>query len=402
MRLCLVTREFPPLTEYSGGIGRQFSALATELARQGHDVHVATITSGPGRYEPYAGVHAHLLREARLGGPLSESRVMIRRAIDVDRLLCATSPWDVVYAAEWRGEAVRHAARRSRGAVVTNLASSLAKVHEASRGDGRRSPGGISSRLRSAIQHAIERGQTERSNAIVAPSEAILDWARRQWRVGPIPFQVLPNMIDVAETRRLSAGAPPPGYPAAERPVVYFGRLEPVKGVDVLVRAMVRLWNEGATRRLVLIGHDTNWGGGESMSAQLERLAGPHAERLSFIESQAPERLFPALAAAEAVVLPSRWESFSLAALEAMALGKALVVTSVGGLGEFLEHERNALVVAPGDDLALAREIGRLLGDDALRERLAAEAADGADGFDVDPVTRRHVAFFEQVAGRVG
>jgi glycogen synthase len=393
VRLCLVSREYPPITEYSGGIGRQFAALAPELARQGHDVHVATITGERSHYQWHDGVHVHLLREARLPGPLSESRIMLRRALDVDRLLVAAGPWDVVYAAEWRGEAVRHALRRQRAAVVTNLASSLAKVHEVSRAGA-----GASSRLRSAIQHRIERSQTERSNAIIAPSRAILDWAREAWGVARIPSEILPNMIDVQGTRRLAGGDPPEAFPSAERPVVYFGRLEQVKGVDVLVGAMARLWRAGRGARLVLIGHDTRWGTTESMAARLERIAGPHRDQLTFIDSQSPDRLFPALAAAAMVVLPSRWESFSLAALESMAVGTPLIVSGVGGLAEFVRDGSNALVVAPGDEPALAGAIDRLLDDEPLRDRLAGEAARDAQAFDVAPVTAQHASYFERVA----
>jgi glycogen(starch) synthase len=398
VRLCLVSREYPPLTEYSGGIGRQFAALARELARQGHEVHVATITPARGRYELHEGVHVHLLRESALPGPLAESRSMIRRAINVDRLLRAAGPWHVVYAAEWRGEAAGHALRRHRTAVVTNLASSLATVHQTTRADETSAAAGLSSRARSAIQHAIERFQTERSNAIVAPSNAILDWAKRAWRVERIPARILPNMIDVERTRRLSAGRPPDGFPPDEPPVVYFGRLEEVKGVDVLVGAMRRLWAGGRTTRLVLIGHDTRWGARERMSARLERVAAPHSDRITFIEAQPPDRLFPAVAASAMVVLPSRWESFSLAALETMALGRPLIASRVGGLSEFLRDGANALLVAPGDEAALATAIERLLDDPALRDHLASQAARDAPAFDVAPVAREHAGYFEQIA----
>lgn len=398
MRLCLVSREYPPLTEYSGGIGRQFAALARELARQGHEVHVATITHARGRYELHEGVHVHLLREAPPPGPLGESRSMIRRAIDVDRLLRAAGPWDVVYAAEWRGEAVGHALRKQRPAVVTNLASSLAAVHQTTRGGAAGGAPSLSIRARSAIQHAIERKQTERSNAIVAPSHAILEWARRAWRVGRIPARVLPNMIDVEHTRRLSAGGPPDAFPAGEAPVVYFGRLEEVKGVDVLVGAMGRLWRAGRTARLVLIGHDTQWGAREKMSARLKRIAASHRDRITFIDAQPPDRLFPAIAASAMVVLPSRWESFSLAALETMALGRPLIASGVGGMAELVRDGANGLVVPPGDEPALAGAIDRLLDDGVLRERLASEAAGDASAFDVAPVARQHAGYFEQVA----
>jgi glycosyltransferase involved in cell wall biosynthesis len=392
MRLAIVSREFPPVTEYTGGIGRQYARLAPELARQGHEVHVVTIADGSSAYQMLDGVHVHSIREARPSGPMRESRGMVGRAIQVDRVLRAAGPFEVVYGAEWRGELVRHALARRRAAVVTNLATSLAKVHHINaNGDSRRAS------LRSVVQRALERRQAEQSEAIVAPSTAMLDFARDIWDIAHIPSHVLPNMIDVRLTRRLAQGEPPAGYPERGPTVAFFGRLEPVKGVDVLARAMRRLWSRGGKPQLVLIGRDTNWGGGDSMRRRLERIAAPFEDRITFIDNQPSERLFPAVAAADVVALPSRWESFSLAALESMALGRATVVSGVGGVTDFVQHRENGLVVAPEDDQALAAAIEELLGDAPLRERLGQNAARRADDFDVTPVARAHADCFAQI-----
>jgi glycosyltransferase involved in cell wall biosynthesis len=211
-------------------------------------------------------------------------------------------------------------------------------------------------------------------------------------------------MIDVRATRALAHGAPPDGFPvgSGEPTVVYFGRLEPVKGVDVLVLAMREVWQGKPNARLALIGRDTNWGGGESMAARLARIAGPHGGRLTFTGNQPPERLFAAVAAADVVALPSRWESFSLAALESMALGRPTVVSRVGGLTEFVEDGHNGLVVPAGDPSSLAGALSRLLDDEPLRTRLGAQASATAEEFDVTPVTRRHASYFEKVAAGTG
>jgi glycosyltransferase involved in cell wall biosynthesis len=400
MRLAIVSREFPPVTDYTGGIGHQYARLAPELARQGHEVHVITVAREQSAYRHLDGMHVHMLREPQPSGPLAESRGMIGRALQVDRLLSTAGPWDVVYGAEWRGEMARHALRRDRAPVITNLATSLAKVHEAGRGDSRRVG------LRTGIQRALERGQTEHSQAIVAPSRAILAWSRDNWDIERIHSRILPNMIDVAGTRELARGSLGHESPSGtgEPTILFFGRLEPVKGVDVLVQAMAEVWRRYPGARLVLIGRDTSWGGGESMGRRLNRMAGAHRDRLTLAGNQPPERLFPAVAAADVVVLPSRWESFSLAALESMALGKPTVVSRVGGLTEFVEDERNGLVVPPGDAPALAHALTRLLDEDgaALRARLGEQAARTAEDFDVTPVTRRHVAYFEEMAGGTG
>jgi glycogen synthase len=392
MRLAIVSREFPPVTEYTGGIGHQYARLAPELVRQGHEVHVITVAPERSAYHDIDGVHVHALREPRPAGPLGASRGMVGRALQVDRMLSKAGPWDVVFGAEWRGEIARYALRRDRAAVITNLASSMAKIHEASAGRLSRSIA-----IRTAVQRTLERRQTERSEAIVAPSRAILEWSRDRWRLDRIPTQILPNMIDVTKTRRLAHGAPPDEFPAGEPAVVFFGRLEHNKGVDLLVRAMLGLWQRGRRTRLVLIGRDTTWSGG-SMALELRRLAGVHEDRLTFVGNQGPEGLFPAVAGAEVVALPSRWENFPLALLESMALGRPTVVTRVGGFPEVVEQDVNGVMVPPDDHEALGRALERLLDNPDLRASLGARAARTAEGYDIDVVTRRHAAYFEEVA----
>jgi glycosyltransferase involved in cell wall biosynthesis len=88
------------------------------------------------------------------------------------------------------------------------------------------------------------------------------------------------------------------------------------------------------------------------------------------------------LAACDVFVLPSRAEGLGVAALEAMAAARPLVVSAVGGLAEAVVDERTGLLVAPGDAVALGAALERLLHEPALRARLgAAGPARVAEGF---------------------
>jgi starch synthase len=72
-----------------------------------------------------------------------------------------------------------------------------------------------------------------------------------------------------------------------------------------------------------------------------------------------------------ALVVPSVWEEpLGLVVLEAMACGVPVVATAVGGIPEIVQHDRNGLLVEPGDAAALARTLSLVLGDPALRQRL--------------------------------
>jgi glycogen(starch) synthase len=97
-----------------------------------------------------------------------------------------------------------------------------------------------------------------------------------------------------------------------------------------------------------------------------------------------PDRELPALlAAADVVVLPSRYEPFGIVALEAAAAGAALVASTAGGLGEVVRDGETGVSFPPGDVAALAGAVGRVLDDpDAARRRARAAGARLTTDFD--------------------
>ena len=393
MRLCLICREYPPVTEYSGGIGTAFAGLAPALAGQGHEVHVITVGRGPTWHDVRDGVHLHVLRR-----PNPERLWFLEEAgwtVVVDRALTRLGRFDVVFAPEWGGELALHARKARRGPVVTNLTTSLVQAVEVSPGWRRTRR----MRVRHRVQTPLERAQTERSQALVASSGAILAWTRELWDVDAIPSVVIGNGVPVERVREAASGPLPAGFPDADGPLVVFsGRLEIRKGVDVLLRAMLSVWESEPHARLVLLGRDGEWERG-SMGDHLRSLAGPWSSRVHILGSQPQARVFAALEAADVVALPSLWENYALAAVEALALGCAVIATTGGGYGDFITAGENGLLVTPGDTHDLARALLTLLSDAALRERLGATAHAGGDRFDVDAIAAQHARFFAVVAG---
>jgi glycogen(starch) synthase len=389
MRVCLVTREYHPVTDYSGGIGTQYGAIAPALAAAGVELHVLTLS--PRRPAPPGPeVRVHLLGRAprRLFDRAGWSLLVAGALRELGR-------FDVVIAPEWGGDAWRYARRQDRGPLVTHLHTARAQVRRLQEGLtplDRINPWGLA-------QELAESRQAERSRAIAACSEALLEWTRSLWRIGELPARVLPNAIDTALVReRGEAGELPDGFPADGPVVVYSGRLEGRKGVRVLLEAMGHVWSELPDTRLALIGQDGPWRGG-SMATHLLELAGAHRRRVHVLGHQPAERLFPAVSAADVVAAPSLWEAFGLSALEAMALARSVVVTTGSGFDEFARPEENALAVQPGSASALADAIARLLQDDQLRRRLGSRAAADAERFDTSVVALRYLEFLAQVSG---
>lgn len=147
--------------------------------------------------------------------------------------------------------------------------------------------------------------------------------------------------------------------------LLYVGRLDPRKGVDVAVEALAHLPPEA---RLELVG---GWDRNEE--TRLRELAAKFcvADQVRFAGQLDRHELLDAYAAADAVLFPVRWsEPWGLVPLEAMARGRPVVATGRGGSAEYLRDEQNCLLVEADDPAALAAAVGRLAADPALRARL--------------------------------
>lgn len=223
-------------------------------------------------------------------------------------------------------------------------------------------------------------------------------WQRRLKRRGPLaarlarrhdlPGRFVPTDIDswviISErTRRkaLAAGVPrerttllAPGpddarfRPAAPHDwrgaLLYSGRLHRDKGIEYVIEAIAQL----PDMRLQIKG-----GGDPRYLRKLEGIVARLGlqERIAFLGGGGFDRVPELYAQSDAVIFPSVWdEPWGLVPLEAMAVGRPVVASGVGGTREYLEDAVNALVVPPADPDAIAAAVRRLADDPALREQL--------------------------------
>lgn len=176
----------------------------------------------------------------------------------------------------------------------------------------------------------------------------------------------------------VSAGRAPAARPK-RRSAPYalsVARLAPYKGQDLLLMAFARVRESRPDLRLVLCGRD-------QLDGAVARFAGTLGlERgVTLTGERTPARVRALMRGCEFLVLPSRRENFPLAVLEAMAEGKPVVATAVGGVPEMLRHRKEGLLVAPNDVDALARAMLELAGDAGLRRRLGRGARARARAF---------------------
>ena len=162
---------------------------------------------------------------------------------------------------------------------------------------------------------------------------------------------------------------------APDAPLLLFvGRIQPLKGTEVAVRAVAAM-HEHPDTNLVVVGGPSGPRGEEHL-ASLRKLVDELglAERVRFVEPRPHELLSTYYRAADVCVVPSRSESFGVVALEAAACGTPVVAAAVGGLTTLVEDGTTGFLVDPSTPKAFAASASAILGAPLLAERLATAA----------------------------
>jgi D-inositol-3-phosphate glycosyltransferase len=199
--------------------------------------------------------------------------------------------------------------------------------------------------------------------------------------------------IDRVEARRKIGYGP-------ERLVLFVGRLERLKGVDVAIHALALLRDRNHDDvRLLILGEDSK-DGDESEKERLKAVATEAGvrDRVDFLGSVAHHELPYFYSAADLTVMPSYSESFGLVALEAQACGRPVVASNVSGLRSVVRDDVSGYLVDNQDPAAYAERIGRLLDDPELAAQMGARGRLLAQRFSWTRTADRLELLFERVA----
>ncbi|MFS2217795.1 glycosyltransferase family 4 protein [Telluria sp. Tellsp104] len=236
--------------------------------------------------------------------------------------------------------------------------------------------------LRRWIRHTLEA-----SSRVITLSES---WAQFVHAFAPrARVAVVPNAVPLPVLPSRDAAVP--------GRILFLGRLETAKGVHELLEAGARMVREasGPTPLRLVFGGEGDAQGVRRRAAELGI-----AERIELLGWVGPEARDAELAKASVFCLPSHAEGLPMSMLEAMAARKAVVATHVGGIPETLRDGDNGLLVPPRDERALARALARLLGDTALRDRLAERArATIEQQYSTEVVCGQLSAIYRELAG---
>ncbi len=352
----------------AGGMNVYIRKVAQELSDRGVFVDVFSRS-----HDPAAPPTAPLAERARVvhvraGDPLDDKAdlprhlpAFVRAVLDYTRE--HRLAYDVVHSHYWlSGRAATPLARRWGAPHVTTF-HTLAEIKKRARA-GENEP-----EERSMGEAKVIRA----ADSIVAFSRHERDAMERFYGASPAKVTVIPCGVDVDLFRPVNRNEARRRLGLGEESVVLFvGRLEPLKGLDIMLRAVAQLERREATRTLI-VGGDPE---GDAEMARLRALCQELgiAERVSFMGRMEQQDLPLYYSAADVSVLPSYYESFGLVALESMACGTPVIASRVGGLPTIVKDGLNGYLIPWRCPEPFADGLEALLGNAAIR-RAMSEAA---------------------------
>ncbi len=174
--------------------------------------------------------------------------------------------------------------------------------------------------------------------------------------------------------------------------VLFVGRLEALKGTDVLIEAMSLLARRESKARLLIAGGNLDGDEAQRLRALVQD---KHlTETVRFLGAVDQHDLPYYYSAADLCAMPSFYESFGMVAIEAMACGAPVVASRAGGLQFTVRDDKTGYLVPPGDAAPLAEAIWTLLNDRALRARMGQAAAEIAKAYSWDEVSRSILSIY--------
>src|SRR5690349_2269118 len=393
-RVLILSWEYPPIVE--GGLARHVRKLSEQLVAQSHEVHV--LTRGGGHLsaeENRHGVTVHRVREPDF--PKDDLDAFISwvdhmnedmRAAGAE--LVAEIGFDLVHSHDWL---VAGAARKlARDAGVPWLVT----VHATEYG---RHQGWVDKHPQSHI-HAVERRMVRGADRVITCSHYMRRHVADVFGIPAKKVTAIANGIDpsdlqtVADLPKLRARYAKPD----ERLILLVGRLVYEKGFHLALDALggkAGLIERLGDVRYLIVGSGT---AEAELKEQAERLG--LMEHGSFVGWTGDDELHSLYRIADLCLVPSIYEPFGLVALEAMASGCPCIVADTGGLREVVPGGgRVGLRFRPKDSKSLGKMAEQILTDDALRDRLVAEAREHVLRFDWADVARQTARVYADLGG---
>jgi D-inositol-3-phosphate glycosyltransferase len=312
--------------------------------------------------------------------------------------------YDLIHSHYWLSGLAAYELREAWGTPILQMFHTLGALKNLVA----QSPGEMESPQRIACEGEIMRFV----DGIVAATTLERQQMQDLYGADPARIAVVPPGVDIQRFRplpcaeaRAHIGAPP-----SKQVILFVGRIQPIKGIDTLIRAMALAFERAPELRqqvvLSIIGGGTESESGEEQSelARLQGLCGALGigdDLVTFLGSKDQDTLVYYYSAASAVVVPSHYESFGMVALEAMACGTPVIASDVGGLSFAVADGFNGYLVPNGDADALASKVILVLKYSGLRHQLGEQARRWAERYSWSNIANEILDVCDKITARV-
>jgi D-inositol-3-phosphate glycosyltransferase len=398
MRLALLSFHGCPVARLgekdTGGMNVYVLQIATEFGRRGHQVDVYTRCHDP--KDPQV---VNLGEGARVvhikAGPYHEQKDALFQYIpEFLSNLCRFQEiegieYDLIHSHYWFSSRVGLILSKKWNVPHVATFHTLAKTKLMARAGERES------QLRSDIEKRV----MDEADALIVSTAEERDDVVRLYQTPPHKIKIIPAGVDLdlfnpADETQSKQVLGLDG----KQVILYVGRIEPLKGIDILIRAFALLESAGDKRLLIV-------GGSPGKDTELDRLRALTSQlciedSVTFTGAVKQTVLPLYYGAADVFVLPSYSESFGLVALEAMACGTPVVVSRVGGLKTFVKNGDNGYLVPWRCPEPFAQRIDMLLSQPALRQVMGQSARAAAENMSWSGVAERMLDFYSSLVDR--
>ncbi|HTF90339.1 MAG TPA: glycosyltransferase family 4 protein [Planctomycetota bacterium] len=249
-------------------------------------------------------------------------------------------------------------------------------------------------------EHAEGRA-IKAADGVSSPSRHCLQQVREHYGIDLPDAEVIPNPTAIPE--------PGSGWTydsCDKRSILFVGRFDRLKGGDIVIDAFKQIAEERPEAELIFVGMDRGVVDGAGRTRSLaeylsDRLSPAQIARVHQLGQQPQSSIGELRRKALVTIVASRFESFSMTALEALSFGCPLVASDVGGIPEIVVDEENGLLFKDGDSTGLARQVLRIFRDPQLAQRLGKHGArDAAERYAPTVVGRQTGAFYARVCAK--
>ncbi len=393
MRIAMLCVHSSPLAglggKEAGGMNVYVRELSRELGRRGVMVDIFTRSQSADAYR-ITPVNRNVTLVTLPAGPTTpydKNRILDYRDEFVDGILAYAAEqhhnYDVIHSHYFVSGIIGIELRERLGIPLVHMFHTLGAMKNiVARSDEERETG-----ERIALEGHILRS----ADAIVAATTVDLSQMVWHYDANPEHIRVIPCGVDLQRFHpadmadaRCQLGLPAQPTPLA----LLIGRIEPLKGIDALIRAVAQLRTSTPTLaalEAIIVGGASDeqphlWNNEQiRLDALRTELGISHAIR--FVGARPQSQLSLYHAACDVVTMPSHYESFGMAALEALASGRPVIATNAGGPATIITHGVDGLLTAPDDASQLADNLARVLNDPHVAHQMGVAARARAERY---------------------